>query len=130
MTVSVKDPRSIVHKDPIWQLFSIITLPIWGKLNLFLFSYLKPNPVCPIIVPDFMTTSSPTNVLLNVTFDPIWHLFPILTFELIITLFPILTFLPISTVLSIKVFLPIKIFFFIFFILILLTYSLSLEEFG
>jgi len=73
-----------------------------------------------------MTTSSPTNVLLKITFDPIWQPFPILTFELIITLFPILTLLPISTVLSIKVFLPIKIFFFIFFILILLTYSLSL----
>ena len=134
ITVSANEPLSKVQRVPIWTSFSMITLPIWGNLTLFLFSNLKPKPVCPINVPDLIITLSPTKEFSITTFDPIRQFFPILTPFLIKTLFPTLVLFPILTVLSIKQLLPIKILllknFFIFFKSIKLTCSLSLFASG
>ena len=132
ITVSVREPLSIVQKEPIITSFSIITLPIWGNLNLFFFSKLNPNPVWPIKVPDFIITLSPSRAFSIITFDPIIQFLPIWTFCLIITLLPVLVPFPILALISIRVLSPIKLFFFkkTFLFFWITIFSSSLDDSG
>ena len=78
---------------------------MWGNFIFLSLIGIKPNPFKPILQSSCITTLSPINVFLIITFEPITHFFPIITlcsiieFDPIIELFPILTFLPIKTLL-------------------------------
>ena len=100
------DPLSMVDPEPISQLSSIFTKPMWGYLIFLLLFGKKPKPCLPIIQLSKIFTLLPTMVFLIIELEPIEQLLPIDTFFSIIVLCPIEQLDPNTTFFPTKTFFP------------------------